>query len=37
MDIKEKAMRLVYEPKSEKEPYFLAALVLFLAEVIIRK
>jgi sugar lactone lactonase YvrE len=32
MDIKEKAVRKVNEPKSEKEPYLLAALVLFLAE-----
>jgi hypothetical protein len=32
-DIKEKAVRTVNEPKSEKEPYLLAALVLFLAEV----
>jgi hypothetical protein len=37
MDIKEKAVRTVNEPKSEKEPYLLAALVLFLAEVIIRR
>ncbi|HMB44920.1 MAG TPA: VWA domain-containing protein, partial [Candidatus Methanoperedens sp.] len=37
VDIKEKAVRTVNEPKSEKEPYLLAALVLFLAEVIIRR
>src|SRR5659263_111980 len=37
LDIKEKAVRTVNEPKSEKEPYLLAALVLFLAEVIIRR
>lgn len=37
MDIKEKAVRTVNEPKSEKMPYLLAALVLFLAEVIIRR
>jgi hypothetical protein len=37
MDIKEKAVRTVNEPKSEKEPYLLAALVLFLTEVIIRR
>jgi len=37
MDIKDKAVRTVNEPKSEKEPYLLAALVLFLAEVIIRR
>ncbi|MCZ7402640.1 MAG: VWA domain-containing protein [Candidatus Methanoperedens sp.] len=37
MDIKEKAVRTVNEPKSEKEPFLLAALVLFLAEVIIRR
>ncbi len=37
MDIKEKAVRTVNEPKSEKEPYLLAALVLFLSEVIIRR
>lgn len=37
LDIKEKAVRTVNEPRSEKEPYLLAALVLFLAEVIIRR
>ena len=37
IDIKEKAVRTVNEPKSEKEPYLIAALVLFLAEVIIRR
>jgi hypothetical protein len=37
LDIKEKAVRTVNEPKSEKEPYLLAALVLFLSEVIIRR
>ena len=36
-DIKEKAVRTVNEPKSEKEPYLIAALVLFLAEVILRR
>jgi hypothetical protein len=37
IDIKEKAVRTVNEPRSEKEPYLLAALVLFLTEVIIRR
>jgi hypothetical protein len=37
MDIKEKAVRTVNEPNSEKEPYLLAALVFFLSEVIIRR
>jgi uncharacterized membrane protein len=37
VDIKEKAVRTVNEPRSEKEPYLLAALVLFLSEVIIRR
>jgi uncharacterized membrane protein len=37
MDIKEKAVRTVNKPKSEKEPYLLAALVLFLTEVVIRR
>jgi hypothetical protein len=37
LDIKEKAVRTVQEPKSEKEPFLLAALVLFLSEVIIRR
>ena len=36
-DIKEKAVRTVNEPKSEKEPYLLATLVLFLTEVIIKR
>jgi hypothetical protein len=37
LDIKEKAVRTVTEPKSQKEPFLLAALGLFLAEVIIRR
>lgn len=37
LDIKEKSVRTVEEPKSEKEPFLLAALVLFLVEVIIRR
>lgn len=37
VDIKEKAVRTVNEPKSEKEPYLIAALVLFLAEIIVRR
>jgi len=37
LDIKEKAVRTVEEPKSEKEPFLLAALALFLVEVIIRR
>ncbi|MDO9099107.1 MAG: VWA domain-containing protein [Candidatus Methanoperedens sp.] len=37
LDIKEKAVRTVQEPKSQKEPFLLAALGLFLAEVIIRR
>ena len=37
MDIKEKAVRTVEEPKSEKMPFLIAALVLFLIEVIIRR
>lgn len=37
MDIKEKATRTVEAPQSEKEPFLLAALLLFLAEVIIRR
>jgi len=36
-DIKEKAVRNVEEPKSEKEPFLLATLGLFLIEVIIRR
>ncbi len=37
MDIKEKATRTVEAPQSEKELFLLAALILFLAEVIIRR
>ena len=37
LDIKEKAVRTVNEPISEKEPYLLAALMVFLTEVIIRR
>ncbi len=37
MDIKEKAIRTVEAPQSEKEPFLLAALLLFLAEVMIRR
>ncbi len=37
LDVKEKAVRTVEEPKSQKEPFLLAALGLFLAEVIIRR
>jgi len=37
MDIKEKAVRTVEEPKSEKMPFLIAALILFLLEVIIRR
>ncbi|MFZ2411677.1 MAG: hypothetical protein WAW23_08920, partial [Candidatus Methanoperedens sp.] len=37
LDIKEKAVRTVQEPKSQKEPFLLAALILFLGEVIIRR
>ncbi len=37
LDIKEKAVRTVEEPKSEKEPFLLAALGLFLIEVIVRR
>jgi uncharacterized membrane protein len=37
MDIKDKATRTVEAPQSEKEPFLLAALILFLAEVIIRR
>lgn len=37
VDIKEKAVHTVNEPRSEKEPYLLAALVLFLSEVIVRR
>ncbi len=37
LDIKEKAVRTVTEPKSQKEPFLLAALILFLGEVIVRR
>ena len=37
MDIKEKAVRTVEEPKSEKMPFLIAALVLFLVEIIVRR
>ncbi|HLB70873.1 MAG TPA: vWA domain-containing protein [Candidatus Methanoperedens sp.] len=37
VDIKEKAVRTAEEPKSEKAPFLLAALVLFLGEVIVRR
>ncbi|MGB8217315.1 MAG: vWA domain-containing protein [Candidatus Methanoperedens sp.] len=37
LDIKEKAVRTVQEPMSQKEPFLLAALGLFLTEVIIRR
>jgi hypothetical protein len=37
IDVKEKAVRTLNEPKSEKEPYLLAALLLFLTEVRIRR
>lgn len=37
LDIKEKAVRTVQEPKSQKEPFLLAALILFLGEVIVRR
>jgi len=37
LDIKEKAVRTVQEPVSQKEPFLLAALGLFLTEVIIRR
>jgi uncharacterized membrane protein len=37
LDIKEKAVRTVQEPMSQKEPFLLAALGLFLIEVIIRR
>ncbi|MCZ7357124.1 MAG: VWA domain-containing protein [Candidatus Methanoperedens sp.] len=37
LDIKEKAVRTVQEPMSQKEPFLLAALVLFLGEVIVRR
>ncbi|GFO97630.1 hypothetical protein ig2599ANME_1835, partial [groundwater metagenome] len=37
LDIKEKAVRTVQEPKSQKEPFLIAALILFLGEVIVRR
>jgi hypothetical protein len=37
IDIKEKATRTVQKPQSDKELFLLAALILFLAEVIIRR
>jgi hypothetical protein len=37
LDIKEKAVRTVEEPKSQKEPFLLAALGLFLLEIIVRR
>ncbi len=37
LDIKNKAIRTVEEPQSEKEPFLLAALGLFLAEVVVRR
>ncbi len=37
MDIKEKSVRTVQQPISQKEPFLLAALGLFLAEVIARR
>lgn len=37
IDIKEKAVHTVNEPKSEKGPYLIAALLIFLTEVIIRR
>ncbi|VVB94541.1 von Willebrand factor type A domain protein [uncultured archaeon] len=37
LDIKEKAVRTVQEPMSQKEPFLLAALGLFLTEVIVRR
>lgn len=37
LDIKEKAVRTVQQPVSRKEPFLLAALLLFLGEVIIRR
>lgn len=37
LDIKEKAVRTVQEPKSRKEPFLLAALGLFLSEIIVRR
>ncbi len=37
LDIKEKAVRTVTQPISQKEPFLLAALGLFLTEVIVRR
>ncbi len=37
LDIKEKSVRQVQEPASEKEPFLLAALILFLGEVMVRR
>ncbi len=37
VDIKQKAVRTTTEPTSEKEPFLLAALILFLGEVIARR
>jgi hypothetical protein len=37
LDIKNKAIRTVEEPQSMKEPFLLAALGLFLAEVVVRR
>lgn len=37
LDIKQKAVRTTTEPESQKEPFLLAALVLFLGEVIVRR
>ncbi len=37
LDIKEKSARTVQQPISQKEPFLLAALGLFLAEVIVRR
>lgn len=37
LDIKQKSERTIQEPKSEKEPFLIAALVLFLLEVIVRR
>lgn len=37
LDIKNNAIRTVEEPQSEKEPFLLAALGLFLAEVVVRR
>ncbi len=37
LDIKERSARKVQQPESEKEPFILASLLLFLGEVIIRR